>query len=103
MTSFVLSYLAWTLMNDDRHVARVSEDSKITIDTEEYVNSFTASMMEATFAWSNGSNFSHVRANCFAMLIIHTSLTCERNNDRMPCGEIGIDIKCSSKKYDRLP
>ncbi|CAM9550611.1 unnamed protein product [Laminaria digitata] len=43
-----------------RHVARVSEDSKVTIDTEEYVNGFTASMMEATFAWSNGANFSEV-------------------------------------------
>lgn len=47
-----------------RHVARVSEDSKVTIDTEEYVNSFTASMMEATFAWSNGANFCEVCALC---------------------------------------
>ena len=45
-----------------RHVASVSEDSKVTIDTEEYVNSFTASMMEATFAWSNGASFCEVRA-----------------------------------------
>ena len=45
-----------------RHVARVSEDSKVSIDTDEYVNSFTASMMEATFAWSNGANFCEVRA-----------------------------------------
>lgn len=43
-------------------MARVSEDSKVTIDTEEYVNGFTASMMEATFAWSNGANFSEVCA-----------------------------------------
>lgn len=40
----------------------MSEDSKVEIDTEEYVNGFTASMMEATFAWSNGANFSEVRA-----------------------------------------
>lgn len=46
----------------DRHVAGVSEEAKITIETEEYVNSFTASMMEATFAWSNGANFSEVCA-----------------------------------------
>lgn len=44
-----------------RHVARVAEESKITIDAEDYVDSFTPSMMEATFAWSNGADFSEVR------------------------------------------
>lgn len=43
-----------------RHVARVAEDSKITIDADDYVDTFTPSMMEATFAWSNGANFSEV-------------------------------------------
>lgn len=42
-------------------MARVAEDSKITIDADDYVDTFTPSMMEATFAWSNGANFSEVR------------------------------------------
>lgn len=41
-------------------MARVAEDSKIAIDPEDYVDSFTPSMMEATFAWSNGANFNEV-------------------------------------------
>lgn len=44
----------------DRHVASVSEEAKVAIETEEYVNSFTPSMMEATFAWSNDAKFSEV-------------------------------------------
>ncbi|CAM9907648.1 unnamed protein product, partial [Ectocarpus sp. 8 AP-2014] len=48
------------LFSAERHIAGVSEEAKITIETEEYVNSFTASMMEATFAWSNGASFSEV-------------------------------------------
>ncbi|CAM9166887.1 unnamed protein product [Scytosiphon promiscuus] len=48
------------LQDAARHVAGVSEEAKISIETEEYVNSFTASMMEATFAWSNGAKFSEV-------------------------------------------
>lgn len=48
------------LQDAARHVARVSEEAKIAIEVEEYVNSFTASMMEATFAWSKGAKFSEV-------------------------------------------
>eukprot|EP00752_Nemacystus_decipiens_P013490 g11949.t1 len=48
------------LQDAARHVASVSEEAKVTIDTEEYVNSFTASMMEATFAWSNAASFGEV-------------------------------------------
>ncbi|CAN0285377.1 unnamed protein product, partial [Hapterophycus canaliculatus] len=38
----------------------IRSSAKISIETEEYVNSFTASMMEATYAWSNGAKFSEV-------------------------------------------
>ncbi|CAM9227349.1 unnamed protein product [Ascophyllum nodosum] len=48
------------LQDAARHVARVSEESKITIATEEYISSFTPSLMEATFAWSKGAKFSEV-------------------------------------------
>lgn len=54
----------------------MSEEAKILIETEEYVNSFTASMMEATFAWSNGAKFSEV---CFqtvkALPLLQTRIT----------------------------
>lgn len=43
-----------------RNVARVSEEAKVDINSEDYVNSFTASMMEATYAWSNGAKFNEV-------------------------------------------
>ncbi|CAM9199818.1 unnamed protein product [Ectocarpus sp. 4 AP-2014] len=60
------------LQDAARHIAGVSEEAKITMETEEYVNSFTASMMEATFAWSNGASFSEVieRADDFEGSII---------------------------------
>lgn len=41
-------------------MARVAEESKVAIEAEEYVNSFTASMMEATYTWANGAKFSEV-------------------------------------------
>ncbi|CAM9104113.1 unnamed protein product [Choristocarpus tenellus] len=48
------------LQDAARHIARVAEDSKITIEAEEYVNSFTPTMMEVAFAWSNGAKFKDV-------------------------------------------
>jgi ATP-dependent RNA helicase DOB1 len=40
-----------------RQVARVCIESKVTLDLDEYVNSFTPDMMEVCFAWCSGCKF----------------------------------------------
>ncbi|RYG50440.1 hypothetical protein EON66_11845, partial [archaeon] len=45
------------LQDAARRIAQVSQDCKIEIDVEEYVQSFRSEMMELVFAWVNGAKF----------------------------------------------
>ncbi|KAF9931584.1 ATP-dependent RNA helicase mtr4 [Modicella reniformis] len=43
-----------------RKIARVSQDCKLTLDEEEYVQSFRAELMDVVYAWANGARFSQI-------------------------------------------
>lgn len=45
------------LQSAARKIANISQDCKIAIDVEEFVQSFRPDMMEVVFAWVNGSRF----------------------------------------------
>ncbi len=40
-----------------RNIAKVSIDAKLTLDEEEYVNSFSPGLIEVTYAWASGAKF----------------------------------------------
>jgi ATP-dependent RNA helicase DOB1 len=46
------------LQETARRVAKVKIESKITVDEEEYVNSFTPALMKVAYEWSRGAKFS---------------------------------------------
>jgi len=48
------------LQETARRIAKVSQESKIAIDVEEYVQKFSPHMMEVTFAWCKGAKFSEI-------------------------------------------
>ncbi len=43
-----------------RRIAKVSIDSKLQMDEEEYVQSFRTEMMDVVFSWSQGAKFSDI-------------------------------------------
>ncbi|KAF8976680.1 ATP-dependent RNA helicase mtr4 [Entomortierella lignicola] len=43
-----------------RKIAKVSQDCKLSLDEEEYVQSFRAELMDVVFAWANGARFSQI-------------------------------------------
>jgi ATP-dependent RNA helicase DOB1 len=43
-----------------RRVAKVSQEAKLTLDEEEYVESFRPNLMDIVHAWCNGATFAHV-------------------------------------------
>ncbi|KAK3828261.1 MAG: rRNA-processing arch domain-containing protein [Benniella sp.] len=43
-----------------RKIAKVSQDCKLTLDEEEYVQSFRADLMDVVYAWANGARFSQI-------------------------------------------
>jgi len=49
-----------TLQETARRIAKVSIESKLGIDEEEYVKSFTPQLMDMVFAWCNGAKFSQI-------------------------------------------
>ncbi|KAL2912079.1 ATP-dependent RNA helicase mtr4 [Polyrhizophydium stewartii] len=48
------------LQETARRIAKVSLESKLTIDEEEYVDSFRHELMEVTYAWCQGARFSQI-------------------------------------------
>jgi len=49
-----------TLQETARRIAKVSIESKLGIDEEEYVKSFTPQLMDMVYAWCNGAKFSQI-------------------------------------------
>ncbi|KAI7816196.1 antiviral helicase [Gamsiella multidivaricata] len=43
-----------------RRIAKVSQECKLTLDEEEYVQSFRAELMDVVYAWANGARFSQI-------------------------------------------
>ena len=43
-----------------RRIAKVSEDAKMSIDTESYVEKFKPSLMDVVYSWCNGSSFAQI-------------------------------------------
>ncbi|KAG0055772.1 ATP-dependent RNA helicase mtr4 [Gryganskiella cystojenkinii] len=43
-----------------RRIAKVSQECKLTLDEEEYVQKFRSELMDVVFAWANGARFSQI-------------------------------------------
>eukprot|EP00112_Aurelia_sp_Birch-Aquarium-sp1_P005103 Seg158.5 transcript_id=Seg158.5/GoldUCD/mRNA.D3Y31 product="Exosome RNA helicase MTR4" protein_id=Seg158.5/GoldUCD/D3Y31 len=43
-----------------RRIAKVSEEAKMTIDPEDYVEKFKPSLMDVVYSWCNGSSFAQI-------------------------------------------
>lgn len=43
-----------------RRIAKVSKESKLTIDEDEYVSSFKVELMDAVVQWCRGASFSEI-------------------------------------------
>jgi ATP-dependent RNA helicase DOB1 len=49
-----------TIQNTARTVAKVSQESKLALNEEEYVNSFHWELMEVMYDWANGKSFAEI-------------------------------------------
>jgi len=49
-----------TLQETARRIAKVAAECKITIDAEEYVEKFKASMIDLVYQWCKGAKFSEI-------------------------------------------
>lgn len=43
-----------------RRIGKVSEEAKLQVDVETYVESFKPHIMDVVFAWANGASFSQI-------------------------------------------
>ena len=43
-----------------RRIGKVSEEAKLEIDVDTYVDSFKPHIMDVVFAWANGASFSQI-------------------------------------------
>jgi len=48
------------LQETARRIAKVAQESKINIDTEEYLQKFSPHMMEVVYSWAKGAKFSEI-------------------------------------------
>ena len=53
-----------------RRIAKVSKESKLTIDEEEYISSFKVELMDAVVQWCKGASFTEI---CKVHLVISHS------------------------------
>jgi superfamily II RNA helicase len=54
-----------------RTIAKISAESKVLVNEEEYLQSFKPQLMEVVYAWTNGASF----ATIWYVLPTHTTLT----------------------------
>jgi ATP-dependent RNA helicase DOB1 len=54
-----------------RRIAKVSKESKLTIDENEYVSSFKVELMDAVIQWCRGASFSDILkvGSCFVSFL----------------------------------
>jgi ATP-dependent RNA helicase DOB1 len=48
------------LQETTKRVAKISQECKLTIDVEHYLQQFSPHMMEVTYAWAKGSKFKDI-------------------------------------------
>ncbi len=63
LTSVVLFVILtpWLFFQESaRRIGKVSEEAKLEIDVETYVESFKPHIMDVVFAWANGASFSQI-------------------------------------------
>lgn len=48
------------IQNQARIIAKISQESKMTVNEEEYLNSFKFQLMEVVYAWSKGASFAQI-------------------------------------------
>lgn len=49
-----------TFQESARRIGKVSEEAKLQVDVETYVESFKPHIMDVVFAWANGASFSQI-------------------------------------------
>ena len=60
-----------------RRIAKVSKESKLTIDEEEYVSSFKVELMDAVIQWCRGASFAEIcKVNSSSWKRIYTDDSC---------------------------
>ena len=52
--------LALIVKESARRIAKVSQEAKLEVDVEEYVEKFRPNIMDVVFAWSNGATFAQI-------------------------------------------
>ena len=61
-----------------RRIAKVSKESKLPLDEEEYIKSFKVELMDAVVQWCRGASFSDIckvlRSDCVPARCVHSSL-----------------------------
>ncbi|KAI8617210.1 rRNA-processing arch domain-containing protein [Chytriomyces sp. MP71] len=89
-----------TLQQHARKIAQVSIESKLTLDEEEYVQSFRPELMEVVFQWCNGAKFSAIckLTDVFEGSIIRTfrmleELLRQMGNAAKSIGNVDLEIK----------
>lgn len=58
-----------------RRIAKVSKESKLEIDEEEYVQSFKVELMDAVLQWCRGAKFVDICKVCIGALHVEPSIT----------------------------
>lgn len=48
------------LQESARRIGKVSEEAKLNIDVETYVEKFKPNIMDVVFAWANGASFAQI-------------------------------------------
>ena len=48
------------LQESARRIGKVSQEAKLEVDVEEYVEKFRPHIMDIVFAWANGASFAQI-------------------------------------------
>jgi ATP-dependent RNA helicase DOB1 len=65
-----------------RVIAKISQESKLTVNEEEYLKSFKYELMDVVYAWSKGATFAQIWYVSSFTCIFHQALTLLQQNDR---------------------
>lgn len=65
-----------------RVIAKISQESKLTVNEEEYLKSFKYELMDVVYAWSKGATFAQIWYVSSFTCIFHHVLTLLQQNDR---------------------
>ena len=60
LRTVVNSCCAMPLQESARRIGKVSQEAKLEVDVEEYVEKFRPHIMDIVFAWANGASFAQI-------------------------------------------